>query len=234
MKTFTHNVTRVKDPDTGVWNELPSISGKTAYQYALDGGYTGTEEEFKAKMAAEYLTAADLDPYAKTEALSAPITEAEIREVCTDVVDGSGSIPIATKSTIGCVAVGAGLDVDENGVVSPSVDYIMDQGTSGDWVYRKWNSGIAELWSTVSVPYANEYVCYKKIDLPNECALTEIVCITATPNSDGGNISQFLPTNVKAYAKSISVIPVAVHNSAGGWSSSFSIPVSLHIIARWK
>ena len=25
-------------------------------------------------------------------------------------------------------------------------DYIVDQGTSGVWTYRKWNSGIAELW----------------------------------------------------------------------------------------
>lgn len=29
--------------------------GKSAYQYAVDGGYTGTEEQFKAKTAKEYL-----------------------------------------------------------------------------------------------------------------------------------------------------------------------------------
>lgn len=29
-------------------------------------------------------------------------------------------------------------------------DYIVEQGTSGDWVYRKWNSGIAECWASVS------------------------------------------------------------------------------------
>lgn len=27
-------------------------------------------------------------------------------------------------------------------------DFIVEQGTSGDWVYRKWNSGIAECWGT--------------------------------------------------------------------------------------
>ena len=27
-----------------------------------------------------------------------------------------------------------------------SVDYIVEQGTSGIWTYRKWNSGIAECW----------------------------------------------------------------------------------------
>lgn len=25
-------------------------------------------------------------------------------------------------------------------------DYVVEQGTSGIWVYRKWNSGIAEVW----------------------------------------------------------------------------------------
>lgn len=27
-----------------------------------------------------------------------------------------------------------------------SVDYIVEEGTSGIWTYRKWNSGIAECW----------------------------------------------------------------------------------------
>lgn len=33
-------------------------------------------------------------------------------------------------------------------------DYIVEQGTSGIWTYRKWNSGIAECWGvqSVSVP----------------------------------------------------------------------------------
>lgn len=30
------------------------------------------------------------------------------------------------------------------------VDYIVEQGTSGIWTYRKWNSGIAECWGTHS------------------------------------------------------------------------------------
>ena len=28
-------------------------------------------------------------------------------------------------------------------------DYIVEQGTSGIWTYRKWNSGIAECWGSV-------------------------------------------------------------------------------------
>lgn len=29
-------------------------------------------------------------------------------------------------------------------------DFIVEQGTSGIWTYRKWNSGIAECWGTYS------------------------------------------------------------------------------------
>lgn len=32
---------------------VPALQGKTAYQYALDGGYTGTEAEFAEKLAQE-------------------------------------------------------------------------------------------------------------------------------------------------------------------------------------
>ncbi len=39
---------------TGKWNGIPALQGKSAYEYAKDGGYTGTEEEFAEKMAKEY------------------------------------------------------------------------------------------------------------------------------------------------------------------------------------
>lgn len=44
--------------DDGKFHDLVTVrglEGKTAYQYAQDGGYTGTEEEFAEKLAAEYL-----------------------------------------------------------------------------------------------------------------------------------------------------------------------------------
>ena len=30
-------------------------------------------------------------------------------------------------------------------------DFIVEQGTSGIWAYRKWNSGISECWGTASI-----------------------------------------------------------------------------------
>lgn len=54
---------RVKYPD-GSKKEVPfgrGLNGKSAYEYAKEGGYTGTEAEFAAKLAAEYLTS-ESDP----------------------------------------------------------------------------------------------------------------------------------------------------------------------------
>lgn len=44
-------------------------------------------------------------------------------------------------------------------------DYVVEQGTSGDWIYRKWYSGLCEAWGTetksiactVSSPYYGGY-----------------------------------------------------------------------------
>ena len=35
---------------------------------------------------------------------------------------------------------------------STAVDYIVEQGTSGGWTYRKWNSGIIECYISISSP----------------------------------------------------------------------------------
>ena len=35
-------------------------------------------------------------------------------------------------------------------ITDEDADYIVEQGTSGEWTYRKWNSGIAEAWRRTS------------------------------------------------------------------------------------
>lgn len=46
------SILKVRDAD-GTVHEIYSLQGKPAYQYAIDGGYTGTEAEFAAKLAQE-------------------------------------------------------------------------------------------------------------------------------------------------------------------------------------
>ena len=43
-------ILKVRDAD-GTVHEIYALQGKSAYQYAVEGGYTGTEEEFAAKLA---------------------------------------------------------------------------------------------------------------------------------------------------------------------------------------
>ena len=53
-----------------------------------------------------------------------------------------------------------------NAVATSSVDYIVEQGISGRWTYRKWNSGIAECWGkyqkevSANTADASNYVDY--------------------------------------------------------------------------
>lgn len=45
-------ILKVKDSN-GIIHEIYALQGKSAYQYAVEGGYTGTEAEFAAKLAQE-------------------------------------------------------------------------------------------------------------------------------------------------------------------------------------
>ena len=45
-------ILKVRDAD-GTVHEIHALQGKSAYQYAVEGGYTGTETEFAAKLAQE-------------------------------------------------------------------------------------------------------------------------------------------------------------------------------------
>ena len=45
-------ILKVRDTE-GTVHEIYALQGKSAYQYAVEGGYIGTETEFAAKMAAE-------------------------------------------------------------------------------------------------------------------------------------------------------------------------------------
>ena len=45
-------ILKVRDAN-GTVHEIHSLKGKSAYAYAVEGGYTGTEAEFAAKLAAE-------------------------------------------------------------------------------------------------------------------------------------------------------------------------------------
>ena len=62
----------------------------------------------------------------------------------------SQAVPI--RDAVGNIQV-TGVPINDNDAVPKiyvdgrSIDYIVEQGTSGIWGYRKWNSGVAECWT---------------------------------------------------------------------------------------
>lgn len=45
------NILNIWDKTSQKYVDIPAVTGKSAYQYAVDGGYAGTEEEFSQAIA---------------------------------------------------------------------------------------------------------------------------------------------------------------------------------------
>lgn len=111
-----------------------------------------------------------------------------------------------------------------------AVDYIVDEGVSGIWTYRKWNSGIAECWGigTVSVTCTNAQGVYysdpKSIALPSNLF-----------NGDSAASATLADpycwvTNVVASTSAVSFRVVR----GASYSNTFSPRVSLFVKGKWK
>lgn len=107
-------------------------------------------------------------------------------------------------------------------------NYVVEQGTSGDWAYRKWNSGAVELWcnKTVSVSSSTSatgslyYSSMISISVP--FPITNYVITGTTDNY------RFL-TNLKYQNASITfniVSPAAI--------STTTQPVQIVVYGKWK
>lgn len=111
-------------------------------------------------------------------------------------------------------------------------DYVVEQGTSGSWTYRKWNSGMAELWGIVNATFANGSVMQGRSSYP--FALTGTIYGIATLNDAGGNAGGALPWNMKM-TYDTSLCETWVHNSGStGFSQTATLKVSVYIMGRWK
>ena len=60
-------------------------------------------------------------------------------------VNGDFTVNGATTIT-GTATVGGAINTQSLKINNTEIDYIVSQGTSGIWTYRKWNSGLAEYW----------------------------------------------------------------------------------------
>lgn len=65
-------------------------------------------------------------------------------------------------------------------------DYVVDQGTSGIWTWRKWNSGIAECWGQANVTQTSSstegslYYVLKYVNFPTNLFTSIPLCWVST------------------------------------------------------
>lgn len=111
-------------------------------------------------------------------------------------------------------------------------DYVVAEGhTDSTWKWRKWNSGIAELWDYWTInTYKNANVLARTVSFPFTLTLVDsaVATIIETDNS-----SKDLYKTVKPVAGTSSVT-IWVHSPAGGYSAGSTQKVAIIIRGRWK
>lgn len=110
-------------------------------------------------------------------------------------------------------------------------DRIVEQGTSGSWVYRKWSSGLAELWGSGNATRENGYVLAKELAYP--FTLTAALSGIGTLNTYGGNTKESLSWNLKL-AYGTTTCKIWIHDSGGSFTTDSSLAASVYIAGRWK
>lgn len=111
-------------------------------------------------------------------------------------------------------------------------DYIVEQGTSGIWTYRKWNSGVAECWGVHSETLTSYttvngfYGYYVDVTLPSDL-FTDIPNIYYSARIGAG----FALTGTQTSATTSTKIRVfALSTESGSQSTKWDISC----IGTWK
>ena len=106
------------------------------------------------------------------------------------------------------------------------MEYVVEQGTSEGWVYRKWNSGIAECWGVFG--HTEGSADYIQFDIPYPFAFIETPVVVVSADGQGGYAKTISPYN---NTKSTTLARIAYKNSS---SSSVFSQFNIHVIGKWK
>ena len=130
---------KVSGGSYGDWMEMTVIPGETTYAATVN--ITGLDYRktytFQCK-AVDRVTTATTDEVAVK---SVPVFDWGEEDFNFNVPVAAPSIDVSGPASIGGPISIGGIQID----------YIVEQGASGDWNYRKWASGIAECWARKSI-----------------------------------------------------------------------------------
>ena len=138
------------------------------------------------------------------------------------------SMQLGTLSVTLSEALGISNSLDRTGTSLNVGDFVTEQGTSGIWSYRKWNSGAVECWgrySTTLSHYAtvnNWYAFYTSVNLPFR-VYTPVVSYTAKIDSGQTICGSAFGYAESSYADSFNVYALA--NVSGSQSTTWVLDV---------
>lgn len=121
-----------------------------------------------------------------------------------------------------------------------TADYVVEQGTSGIWTYRKWASGIAECWGVqtgltakITTQWGSSGLYYnsgdgKAADFPFAFAAKPAVTVNV---ENGSGVSLIVMTN--GSGGSTTKAP-AVQLCRAGSASRVAYTLHWNVVGRWK
>ena len=146
--------------------------------------------------------------------------------------DFNFNVPVHFNAGMTMAPVDAASVIDEDGNGKIPMIYIVEQGVSGGWTYRKWNDGTAELWGHIVAVHHNGSILGGELSYP--FTLSGNIYGIGTLNSAGGNSGAALPWNLKL-VYGTTLCGAWVHNSGSvGFGVDSTADVSVHIMGRWK
>lgn len=136
------------------------------------------------------------------------------------------------------------LSIDEHGFVAltKQKDRIVEQGISGNWTYRKWESGVAECWMKYTAtaddssafggsPVWDKFYLCHTADIPLPVVFTQMptFCVSV---SGGAPVIYSGTTYVSN--STVNMINLNSYVRTEDTSKSYSITYCVHAIGRWK
>lgn len=119
-------------------------------------------------------------------------------------------------------------------------DYIVEQGTSGIWTYRKWNSGIAECWGNENITFNGfqqwgslyETTASKRsLTYPNNLFVSTPIC---NMQISGGYYGLLLEVYGGNGSKDTTPSFAGTRPNAPSLSETTSHNILVHAIGKWK
>lgn len=114
------------------------------------------------------------------------------------------------------------------------VDYIIEQGTSGDWTYRKWASGIAECWGVHPTSFNCKtnigncwFTDWLGVHYPTGLFLEPTKAIPVASCADNWSWLCMVQSN-----SNNSVVFRGVRSS--NYTTVYDTAVTIHVIGTWK